>query len=56
MSSRITHAYMGDQILQRAKLVEIPVEQPTKFELVASLKAAKEIEPRIPFFELFRNL
>jgi putative tryptophan/tyrosine transport system substrate-binding protein len=43
-----------DKILKGAKPVDIPVEQPMKFELLFNLKTAKQIHVTIPSSVIFR--
>ena len=52
--SNLFPAKFVDKILRGAKPADLPVEQPTKFEFVVNLKAAKQIGLMIPQSVLYR--
>ena len=53
-SSYARLAYYVDRILKGARPADLPIEQPTKFELVVNLKSAKRLGLQVPTSMLLR--
>ena len=47
-------AYYVERILKGANPSELPVEQPTKFEMIINLRTAKQLGVTIPQSVLYR--
>ena len=47
-------AHHVDKVLRGARLIDIPVEQATRFELVVNLRVAKALDLRVPETILLR--
>jgi putative ABC transport system substrate-binding protein len=54
LKSQLELARQLDKVFRGSKIADIPVEQPTKFELVINLKTAKAIGVTVPSALLLR--